>query len=88
MTEQSNSAAERSAHVTRAPPPTVKGSSIVELSSGVCQLRVVVELEREMNRLRAALQCAADLLRDIAHDMSVAAYSVSEEALAKQEGER
>lgn len=54
MSEQSDAAAERSAHVTRgaaAPAPT--RSPVVEIAPGVWKLRVVVDLEAEIARLQA-----------------------------------
>ncbi len=56
MSEQNNAAAERSAHVTRGSAPTIKEDVVVEVSKGVFQLKAVAEAEREIARLRAALE--------------------------------
>ena len=47
MTNQSNEAAERSAHVTRGNKPTPAEWPIVQLADGSWKLKVIVELEAE-----------------------------------------
>jgi len=47
MTNQSNEAAERSAHVTRGDKPTPSEWPVVQLADGTWKLRIVVELEEE-----------------------------------------
>jgi len=47
MTDQSNEAAERSAHVTRGDKPTPAEWPVVQLADGTWKLRIVVELEEE-----------------------------------------
>jgi len=56
VSEQNNAAAERSAHVTRGSAPTIKEDIVVEVSKGVFQLKAVAEAEKEIARLRAALE--------------------------------
>jgi hypothetical protein len=56
MTEQNNAAAERSAHVTRGSATTIKETFLVEVSKGVFQLKAVAEAEKEVARLRSALE--------------------------------
>ena len=56
MVNQSNSAAERSAHVTRGSAPTIKENILVEVSKGSFQLKAVAEAEKEIARLRAELE--------------------------------
>lgn len=64
MSEQSNAAAERSAHVERGQARRIPGESfLIEVSPGVVQLKAVVEAIRErdaaraeIDRLRAALR--------------------------------
>ena len=56
MSEQNNAAAERSAHVTRGSATTIKETFLVEVSKGVFQLKAVAEAEKEVARLRAALE--------------------------------
>jgi hypothetical protein len=53
MTNQSNEAAERSAHVTRGSAPTTSDSVMLEVSPGVFKLRVLVEAEHEIEMLKA-----------------------------------
>jgi len=53
MTNQSNEAAERSAHVTRGSAHTTSDSVMLEVSPGVFKLRVLAEAEQEIERLRA-----------------------------------
>jgi hypothetical protein len=63
MSEQSNAAAERSAHVTRG----VRRASenvLAEVAPGVFKLKPLVEAEREIARLRAALDQAEQALRE------------------------
>jgi len=55
VSEQNNAAAERSAHVTRGSAPTIKENILVEVSKGVFQLKAVAEAEKEVARLRVAL---------------------------------
>lgn len=63
MTEQSNAAAERSAHVERGVGRKIPGESfLVEVSPGVFQIKAVVEAEREAAKWRAAL------MRCVQHD--------------------
>lgn len=50
---QANDAAERSAHVQRGPARGCTVSPVVEVSPGVWKLRVLVEAEAEIARLRA-----------------------------------
>ena len=59
MSEQNNAAAERSAHVTRGSATTIKETFLVEVSKGVFQLKAVAEAEKEVARLRAALEKVA-----------------------------
>lgn len=47
MTNQSNEAAERSAHVTRGNKPTPADWPIVQLADGSWKLKAIVELEEE-----------------------------------------
>jgi hypothetical protein len=47
MTNQSNEAAERSAHVTRGNKPTPAEWPIVQLADGSWKLKAIVELEEE-----------------------------------------
>ena len=47
MTNQSNEAAERSAHVTRGDKPTPAEWPVVQLADGSWKLRVIVELEKK-----------------------------------------
>ena len=47
MTNQSNEAAERSAHVTRGDRPTLAEWPVVQLADGSWKLRIVIELEEE-----------------------------------------
>jgi len=47
MTNQSNEAAERSAHVTRGDKPTPAEWPVVQLADGTWKLRIVVKLEEE-----------------------------------------
>jgi len=56
LTDQSNSAAERSAHVARGSAPKIKENILVEVSKGIFQLKAVAEAEKEVARLRAALE--------------------------------
>ena len=56
MTEQSNAAAERSAHVERGAGRRIPGESfLVEVSPGIFRLKAVVEAERERDEAVAAL---------------------------------
>lgn len=56
MTEQSNAAAERSAHVERGPGRRIPGESfLVEVSPGIFKLKAVVEAERERDEAIATL---------------------------------
>jgi hypothetical protein len=56
VSEQNNAAAERSAHVTRGSAPRIKENILVEVSKGIFQLKAVAEAEKEVARLRAALE--------------------------------
>ena len=47
MTNQSNEAAERSAHVTRGNKPTPAEWPVVQLADGSWKLKAIVELEEE-----------------------------------------
>lgn len=47
MTNQSNEAAERSAHVTRGDKPTPAEWPVVQLADGSWKLKAIVELEEE-----------------------------------------
>jgi len=47
MTNQSNEAAERSAHVTRGAKPTPAEWPVIQLADGTWKLKIVVELEEE-----------------------------------------
>ncbi|MFN7640696.1 MAG: hypothetical protein ACK5PR_03015 [bacterium] len=47
MTNQSNEAAERSAHVTRGDKPPPADWPIVQVANDVWKLRAIVELEKE-----------------------------------------
>ncbi len=58
MTDQSNSAAERSAHVTRG-AARASENILAEVAPGVFKLKPLVEAEREIERLREALASIA-----------------------------
>jgi hypothetical protein len=47
MSDQSNEAAERSAHVTRGDKPTPAEWPVIQLADGTWKLKIVVELEEE-----------------------------------------
>lgn len=53
---QNNAAAERSAHVTRGGRSIPGESFLVEVKPGVFQIKAVAEAQREIARLRAALE--------------------------------
>jgi hypothetical protein len=59
MAEQSNAAAERSAHVNRGYADSIKENFLVEVSKGIFKLKAVVNAEAEVARLRAALDTIA-----------------------------
>lgn len=50
MTNQSNEAAERSAHVTRGNKPSPAEWPIVQLADGSWKLKAIVELEEERDK--------------------------------------
>jgi len=56
MTDQSNAAAERSAHVTRGNSNVRAEWPVVQLPDGTWQLKAVVERDAEIEKLRAAVQ--------------------------------
>lgn len=56
MTNQSNAAAERSAHVERGPRRIPGESFLVEVSPGVFQIKALAEAKREIERLREGLR--------------------------------
>lgn len=59
MTEQSNAAAERSAHVERGPSRTIPGESfLIEVSPGVFQLKSLVLANQTIKELQEALLAA------------------------------
>lgn len=53
MTNQSNEAAERSAHVTRGSKPTPADWPIVQLADGSWKLKAIVELEEERDKWKS-----------------------------------
>ena len=55
MTNQSNAAAERSAHVERGPRRIPGESFLVEVSPGVFQIKALAEARAEIERLRAEI---------------------------------
>lgn len=59
MTNQSNAAAERSAHVTRGSGAVPAEWPVVQLPDGSWQLKAVAELQAEIEKLRAALHDVA-----------------------------
>ena len=56
MTEQSNSAAERSAHVHRGDAPSPTDWPVVRMPDGTWKLKSVVALENRIAELEAALR--------------------------------
>jgi len=56
MSDQSNAAAERSAHVTRGNSNVPAEWPVVQLPDGTWQLKAVVERDAEIEKLRAALR--------------------------------
>jgi hypothetical protein len=56
MSQQSNAAAERSAHVKRGGAETPPAWPVVQLADGSWQLKAVVEANAEIEKLRAALR--------------------------------
>lgn len=56
MTNQSNAAAERSAHVTRGVREVPAEWPVVQLPDGTWQLKAVAERDVEIEKLRAALR--------------------------------
>lgn len=64
MSNQSDAAAERSAHVERGPKRSIPGESfLVEVKPGVFQIKAVAEAQAEVERLKAALREARKALR-------------------------
>lgn len=62
MTNQSNEAAERSAHVTRGDKPTPAEWPVVQLADGSWKLKAIVELEEERDKWKSlALGIAAQM---------------------------
>lgn len=55
MSEQTNAAAERSAHVERGPRRIPGESFLVEVSPGVFQIKALAEARAEIERLRAEI---------------------------------
>lgn len=55
MTDQSNAAAERSAHVTRGSGVVPAEWPVVQLPDGTWQLKAVAERDAEIEKLRAAI---------------------------------
>ena len=95
MTEQSNAAAERSAHVERGPGRRIPGESfLVEVSPGIFKLKAVVEAERERDEARAraeraeAERDAFDFERNMNAAASLAARYGAERNAARAEAER
>lgn len=64
MAEQSNSAAERSAHVTRG-AARASGNILAEVAPGVFKLKPLVEAEREIERLRGERDRLRDALQAV-----------------------
>lgn len=62
MTEQSNAAAERSAHVARGAFKRSGENFLVEVKPGIWQLKAVAEAEMEIEHLRAVLREARKAL--------------------------
>jgi len=60
MSEQTNAAAERSAHVTRGGGVVPAEWPVVQLPDGTWQLKAVAERDAEIEKLRAALRQIAD----------------------------
>ena len=56
MSEQTNAAAERSAHVTRGSSVVPAEWPVVQLPDGTWQLKSVAERDAEIEKLRAALR--------------------------------
>lgn len=63
MTDQSNAAAERSAHVERGERRIPGESFLVEVKPGVFQIKAVAEAQAEVERLKEALREARKALR-------------------------
>ena len=64
MTEQSNSAAERSAHVHRGNAPSPADWPVVRMPDGTWKLKSIVALEARIAELEAALDQLLDDMRD------------------------
>ena len=64
MTEQSNSAAERSAHVHRGDAPSPADWPVVKMPDGTWKLKSVVALEARIETLEAALKDAAEKISE------------------------
>jgi hypothetical protein len=60
VTEQSNSAAERSAHVTRGDAPLPTDWPVVRMPDGTWRLKSIVALEARIAELEAALKQIED----------------------------
>lgn len=84
MTNQSNDAAERSAHVTRGGAKQEVISPVVEIAPGLFRLRVLVEAEAEIARLTEALQGIAGMSMSMCldyRDMAQRMMGKAQEAL-------
>ena len=60
MTDQSNSAAERSAHVHRGDAPSPANWPVVKMTDGTWKLKSIVALEARIAKLEAALKRIED----------------------------
>ena len=65
MTEQSNSAAERSAHVHRGDAPSPADWPVVKMPDGTWKLKSVLVLENRIETLEAALRGLDDMIVDL-----------------------
>ena len=65
VTEQSKSAAERSAHVHRGDAPSPADWPVVRMPDGTWKLKSVVALEVRIAKLEAALRHLDDLIVDL-----------------------
>jgi hypothetical protein len=65
VTEQSNSAAERSAHVHRGDAPSPANWPVVQIFDGTWKLKSIVALENRIETLEAALRGLDDMIVDL-----------------------